>query len=339
MIPHTAIPVQAAPLQTTRWQEELSQAVRDPRELFELLELDPSTLPAALAAHQDFKLMAPRPYLAKIRKRDINDPLLAQILPLGAELAAAPGYNADPLGENSANPAPGLIHKYHGRVLLIVSPVCAIHCRYCFRRHFPYEDNQPGRKEWQQALSYISNDSSISEVIFSGGDPLAANDHQLAWLSAQIAAFPHIKRLRVHTRFPVVIPSRINNSCLQWLRDSRLKTSVVLHVNHPNELGEDTRGAVERLKASGIDVLNQAVLLKGVNDNAETLITLSEKLYDTGILPYYLHVLDTVQGAAHFTVARHKIIDLQQHLLTKLPGYLVPKIVIEQSGASSKLPI
>ena len=339
MIPHTVIPVQATPPQITSWQDELSQAVRDPQELFELLELEHSSLSAALAAHQDFNLMVPRPYLAKIHKGDINDPLLAQVLPSGAELLASPGYVADPLEENSANPAPGLIHKYHGRVLLIVSPACAVHCRYCFRRHFPYSDNQPGRKQWQQALNYIAADSSINEVIFSGGDPLAANDHQLQWLSAQIAAIPHIKRLRVHTRLPVVIPSRINDSCVQWLRDSRLRTNVVLHVNHANELGEDTQQAVELLKASGIDVLNQSVLLRGVNDSAETLIELSEKLYDIGILPYYLHVLDTVQGAAHFAVSRQKIIHIQQQLLATLPGYLVPKIVIEAPGADSKLPI
>ena len=339
MIPHTVIPVQATPLQFASWQDELSQAVRDPLELFELLELDHSSLPAALAADQDFKLMVPRPYLAKIRKGDINDPLLAQILPSGAELLTSPGYSADPLEENSANPAPGLIHKYHGRVLLIVSPTCAVHCRYCFRRHFPYGDNQPGRKQWQQTLNYIAADSSISEVIYSGGDPLAANDHQLQWLTDQIAAIAHIKRLRVHTRLPVVIPSRITESCLRWLSASRLRTNVVLHVNHANELGEDTRGTVERLKASGIDVLNQSVLLKGVNDSAEILITLSEKLYDMGILPYYLHVLDTVQGAAHFAISQQKIIDIQQQLLATLPGYLVPKIVIEEPGPDSKLPI
>lgn len=334
MIPHTAIP-----LQTCTWQEELSRAVRDPRELFDLLELNTSTLLSSLAAHKDFKLMVPRPYLAKIQKGNINDPLLAQVLPLGAELVETVGYSVDPLEEASANPAPGLIHKYHGRVLLIVSPACAVHCRYCFRRHFPYQDNQPGRKQWQQALDYIAADSSISEVIFSGGDPLAAKDNHLHWLTTHIAAITHVKRLRVHTRFPVVIPARINSDCLQWLTETRLKTIIVLHANHANELGDDTHQAVMQLKAAGVDVLNQAVLLKGINDDPQALISLSEKLFATGILPYYLHTLDPVQGAAHFAIGRQEIDRLQQHLLTSLPGYLVPKLVLEKPGAASKVPL
>ncbi len=334
MIPHTA-----APLQTSSWQEELSRAIRDPHELFKLLELDSATLPAALAADKDFALKVPLPYLARIRKGDINDPLLAQVLPTGAELLTTPGYSSDPLEENRANPASGLIHKYKGRVLLIVSPACAIHCRYCFRRHFPYGDNQPGRKQWQAAFDYIAADSTISEVILSGGDPLAANDNYLQWLTAQIASIAHIKRLRVHTRFPVMIPSRIDENCIQWLTGTCLKTIVVLHVNHPNELDVGVREAVDRLKIAGAYVLNQAVLLKGINDDANTLIALSEKLFATGILPYYLHVLDPVLGAAHFDCDKHKIIDLGIQLRANLPGYLVPKVVSEQPGAHSKVPL
>lgn len=334
MIPHTVIP-----LQTEYWQDELSRAIRNPRELFELLELDPADLPSSLQAHGDFKLNVPRPYLAKIRRGDINDPLLAQVLPIGLELVPTADYSIDPLGENAANPVPGLIHKYYGRVLLVVSPACAIHCRYCFRRHFPYADNQPGRLQWQHALDYISAEPSISEVILSGGDPLAANDQHLHWLTTQIAAIPHVTRLRVHTRFPVVIPSRINDDCLHWLSETRLKTVVVLHVNHPNELGDDTQQAVARLKKAGIDVLNQAVLLNGVNDNADTLVKLSEQLFVHGILPYYLHVLDTVQGAAHFAVDPVRIHQLREQMLIRLPGYLVPKVVIEKPGAASKLPL
>lgn len=334
MIPHSVIPLQAY-----TWQEELSRAVRDPRELFDLLELDTSTLLPSLAAHKDFRLMVPRPYLAKIEKGNIDDPLLAQVLPKGAELVETAGYSADPLEEASANPAPGLIHKYFGRVLLIVSPACAVHCRYCFRRHFPYQDNQPGRKQWQQALDYIAADPSIGEVIFSGGDPLAANDNYLHWLTAQIAAISHVKRLRVHTRLPVVIPARINSDCLQWLSGTRLKTVVVLHVNHANELGKDTHRAVAKIKAGGVDVLNQAVLLKGVNDNPETLVSLSEELFATGILPYYLHTLDSVQGAAHFAVSRPEIDHLHEYLLARLPGYLVPRLVREEPGTASKVPV
>ena len=329
MIPHTAIPLQTSPLQAVSWQEELAQAISDPHKLFALLELDASTLPSALLAHKDFRLKVPHPYLEKIRRGDINDPLLKQVLPIGSELAVVPGYHTDPLAESTANPVPGLIHKYHGRVLLVVSPACAIHCRYCFRRHFPYQNNNPGRQQWQQALDYVAMNQSINEVNFSGGDPLAANDQHLRWLTEQIASIAHVKRLRVHTRLPVVIPSRITDDCIRWLTETRLQSIVVLHTNHPNELGNDVQGAVARLKSAGIDVLNQTVLLNGVNAQADTLISLSEKLYETGILPYYLHILDAVQGAEHFAVKDEQVKKLQQQMLASLPGYLVHKIVVE----------
>ena len=331
MIPHTSLP-----LESLGWQEELSRAIRDPRELFRLLELNPAYLSKAIEAHGDFKLMVPRPYLARMTRGDINDPLLAQVLPTAAELVTTPGYSLDPLGESEANPAPGLIHKYHGRVLLIASPACAIHCRYCFRRHFPYELNQPGRRQWSQALDYIDQDLSIREVILSGGDPLAANDQLLSWLVKEIAAIPHVRRLRVHTRFPVVIPQRINQSCLGWLSATRLKVVFVLHVNHPQELDDDIARSVSKLRAANVDVLNQSVILRGVNDCAETLADLSEKLHQTGVLPYYLHQLDAVQGAAHFSMSKNQLKLLQTELLGRLPGYLVPKFVREEAGADSK---
>jgi len=326
-------------VQTISWQDELARAISDPRKLFALLELDTATLASVLPAHKDFKLKVPHPYLKKIRRGDINDPLLRQVLPIGNELAEMPGYHTDPLAESMANPMPGLIHKYHGRVLLVVSPACAIHCRYCFRRHFPYQNNNPGRQQWQRPLDYIAMNPSINEVIFSGGDPLAANDQHLRWLTEQIASIAHVKRLRVHTRLPVVIPSRITADCVKWLTETRLQSIVVLHINHPNELGNDVQEAVARLKSAGIDVLNQTVLLNGVNARADTLISLSEKLYETGILPYYLHVLDAVQGAEHFAVKDEKVKELQQQMLARLPGYLVPRIVIEKPGAASKLPV
>ena len=272
-------------------------------------------------------------------KGDTDDPLLKQVLPQSAEMLSTPGFNADPLGEAASNPIPGVVHKYHGRALLIISPACAVHCRYCFRRHFPYEDNTLGKGEWQTALDYLASDPSISEVIYSGGDPLAANDNFLLWITEQIAAIPHIKRLRIHTRLPLVIPSRINPSCLHWLTTTRLKVVMVWHINHPNEIDHAVKQAAAQLKRRGIELLNQSVLLKEVNDNAATLALLSEQLFDAGIMPYYIHRLDKVAGAAHFDISDDKIQQLQQDLLRLLPGYLVPRFVCEQAGALSKLPL
>ena len=328
-------------LQERTWQEELAASIRDPETLWQLLELDPKLLDAAYLAANDFPMRVPQPYLERIRKGDINDPLLRQVLPLKNELVAALalGYTKDPLNENCSNPAMGLIHKYHGRVLLIVNPNCAINCRYCFRRHFPYQENKPGRSEWQQALEYIASDTSITEVIYSGGDPLAASDKQLMWLTEQIAAIPHIQRLRVHTRLPVVIPSRITGHCLQWLTGTRLKPVVVIHCNHFNELDEHVVAAMKLLKKAGITLLNQTVLLKGVNDSSDALCQLSERLFESDVLPYYLHLLDKVEGAAHFEVDDQRAKILHAELLARLPGYLVPKLVREVADQPHKLPV
>lgn len=334
MIPHSD-----RPLQTTQWQEELSRAINDPAELFDLLELDRQLLPASMAASNSFALRVPRPFVAKMRKGDLADPLLAQVLPGGPELESVAGYSQDPLAESLTNPVPGLIHKYRGRVLLIGSPVCAVNCRYCFRRHFPYAENQPSKQQWRTALAYIAEHPEISEVILSGGDPLAANDNQLSWLARTLAEIPHLQRLRVHTRLPVVIPSRVTAACVDWLSETRLRAIVVLHINHPNEIDSDLQRAVFKLRQANIDVLNQSVLLKGVNDHATTLATLSEKLFNVGILPYYLHMLDPVAGAAHFAVDRSRTIALQEELLARLPGYLVPRVVKEIPKAASKLPL
>ncbi|OUS18494.1 EF-P beta-lysylation protein EpmB [Gammaproteobacteria bacterium 50_400_T64] len=321
------------------WQEELAAAIRTPADLLERLELNPAQLDASPVAQQAWSLRVPLPYVQRMNKGDIDDPLLKQVLPLGAEMLAAPGFSRDPLGEEDANPVPGVVHKYQGRALLIISPACAIHCRYCFRRHFPYEDNTLGRKEWQMALDYLASDKSISEVIYSGGDPLAANDNFLLWITQQIATIPHIKRLRIHTRLPLVIPSRIDPSCLHWMTATRLKVVMVWHINHPNEIDQAVSQAAQRLKRHGIELLNQTVLLKQVNDSVYTLAELSEKLFDVGIMPYYIHRLDKVSGAAHFEVSDNKIQQLQQALLNALPGYLVPRFVCEQAGALSKLPL
>lgn len=321
------------------WQEELSSCVRDPDELIRLLQLEDSPLALAEAAWRQFPVRVPRPYLRRMRVGDPNDPLLKQVLPLAAETVPTPGFIADPLGEQASNPIPGLIHKYHGRVLLVASPACAIHCRYCFRRHFPYDNNTPSRNQWQQALAYLRADSSITEVILSGGDPLAANDRQLGWLAAQLASIPHLRRLRVHTRLPVVIPARITDDCLDWLAGTRLHSSMVIHVNHPNELDDEVAAALATLRRRGVTLLNQTVLLKDVNDQTNTLADLSERLFEFGVLPYYLHLLDRVEGAAHFEVLEKDAVDLMGQLLARLPGYLVPKLVREIAGEASKSPI
>lgn len=321
------------------WQQALAGSIRDPKELFELLELDMKQLPAAIQANREFPLRVPHAFVSRIAKRDWNDPLLKQILPVSQELDFQSGYTTDPLDEKSTNSLPGLIHKYHGRVLLIVSGGCAINCRYCFRRHFPYSENNPGRQAWPDTLEYIANDSSISEVIFSGGDPLAASNSLLAGLAKQLESIPHVKTLRIHTRMPIMIPQRIDSECLNWLTASRLNPVMVIHCNHPNELDEDTGAALSKLKSAGVTLLNQSVLLAGVNDQAQILRRLSERLFEFGVLPYYLHLLDKVEGAAHFDVDNDTGAAIIRELLATLPGYLVPKLVKEYAGANSKIPI
>ncbi len=340
MIHRTAITWQApASKIAPRWQNELADIIRSPEELLTLLELDTVHLPAALAASRDFALRVPRAFAERMRKGDPDDPLLRQVLPLGDELQAAPGYSEDPLGEAAANPHPGLIHKYHGRVLLIVSGGCAINCRYCFRRHFPYADNNPGRARWQTALDYIAADETITEVIYSGGDPLNAPDRQLAWLTERVAAIDHVRRLRVHTRLPVVLPNRIDEDCLAWLTGHRLQTTVVIHSNHPREIDASVGAALTRLRQSGITLLNQAVLLRDINDRADTLAELSERLFEWGVLPYYLHLLDPVAGAHHFDVPDAEALCLLDRLRARLPGYLVPRLVREIAGEPHKTPV
>ena len=325
--------------QTNRWQDDMANLIRQPHELLRILELDPSLLETLQNSSHQFNLRVPRQFVEKMKKGDINDPLLRQVLPLKEELQVSELYSMDPLQEASSNPHPGLLHKYHGRVLLVVSASCAIHCRYCFRRHFPYQDNKPSRENWQSVLNYISEDKSINEVIFSGGDPLSASDKYLSRLTAQISQIPHIKRLRIHTRLPILLPNRIDDACLLWLKTPRLQTIMVLHSNHPNEIDHQTATMVSRLRQADITVLNQSVLLKGINDNVDILTSLSEKLFDAGILPYYLHLLDKVANVEHFDIPEAQARHLYQQLLARLPGFLVPKLVKELPQAVSKLPI
>ncbi|MEH6639083.1 MAG: EF-P beta-lysylation protein EpmB [Porticoccaceae bacterium] len=338
MIPHHTLSGQPTE-QMPDWQTELANAVTDITELATLLDLDPATLEPSAAAQAQFPLRVPHAFIARMRKGDPNDPLLLQVLPTDREMLPTPGYSNDPLEEADANPIPGLIHKYQGRVLLVVSPACAIHCRYCFRRHFAYADNTPGRERWQQALAYIAADTSIREVIYSGGDPLAANDQMLLWLTEQIAAIPHIKRLRVHTRLPVVIPARINKACLHWLTATRLQSVVVLHINHGNEIDSPLAQAVAAIRAHGIIVFNQSVLLRDINNCPNILQSLNEKLFDIGVIPYYLHRLDKVAGAADFDISDTEMHAIYRQLLTLDSGYLTPKLVVEIPGHGSKTPL
>jgi EF-P beta-lysylation protein EpmB len=319
------------------WQQHLQQAITDPGELLALLALDPEYTEAAIAASRLFPLKVPRTFIDRIEKGNINDPLLRQVLPVAAELDTVNGYTSDPVGEQTAQ-ATGVIHKYHGRVLLMVNGHCAVNCRYCFRRDFPYDDNRLNRVQWQTTIDTIGKDTSISEVIYSGGDPLASSDKQLQWLTEQLAAIPHIKRLRIHTRLPVVIPNRITKDTLNWMTQADLSTVVVLHINHPQELNDDDFiNSIQTMKSAGITLLNQAVLLRGVNDNSDTLCELSEALFDAGILPYYLHVLDKVTGSAHFDTDETLAKSLHAQLTAYLPGYLVPKLVREVADQPSKM--
>jgi EF-P beta-lysylation protein EpmB len=322
---------------TCAWQTALGQAISDPAELLNILELDPNLLDAAKSAAKLFPLKVPRGFVARMQKGNINDPLLKQILPLGAELIETPGFNQDPLQEADVNPIPGLLHKYKGRVLLTFVGTCGINCRYCFRRHFPYGENNPGTEGWDRALKYIAEDETIDEVILSGGDPLIAHDKTLRVFSEKLNAIPHIKRLRIHSRMPIVLPERISPEFVQWLRELKQKPVLVMHCNHPQEINNTVREAMRALTEAGIVLLNQAVLLKGVNDNVETLIALSETLFAAGIQPYYLHLLDKVQGSAHFDLAVQHAQTLHWELSQRLSGYLVPKLVYEKAGAPAKL--
>ena len=257
------------------WQQALANVVRDPRELFELLSLDIEALPGALAAIDSFPLRVPRSFIARMTKGDWHDPLLQQVLPVARELEIQPGFSDDPLAELGSNPLPGLIHKYQSRVLLIVSGGCAINCRYCFRRHFPYDDNNPGRGQWADTLEYIAADPSINEVILSGGDPLAASDKLLADLVGQLQNIPHLTTLRVHSRLPVVIPQRITEQTLAWLTGGRLQPVLVIHSNHANELDRQVQRSLAAAREAGVTLLNQSLLLASVNDSAAALKALS----------------------------------------------------------------
>ncbi len=319
------------------WQQQLREAIRTPDALANALGLEPAELGFSAQADRDFAMLVPRAFVARMTPGDARDPLLRQVLAGAAEESSPPDYSDDPVGETgSANPVPGIIHKYHGRLLLTVASGCAVNCRYCFRRHFPYADNQLSRREWQRAVDYIRADSSVGEVILSGGDPLVARDDYLSELVSALAAIPQVHTLRIHTRLPVVIPARVTPELADALCRPGLSTVVVLHSNHPNEIDAGVTAAAASLRAAGITLLNQSVLLAGINDRADILEQLSTALFRAGILPYYLHLLDRVRGAAHFAVDETRARALVGELAVRCAGYLVPRLVRESAGEGSK---
>lgn len=320
------------------WLNDLTNAISDPFLLLKTLEIDPTPWESGLAARKLFALRVPMSFVERMEVGNPYDPLLRQVLPLEEEFEVHSGYSLDPLEEQD-NAIPGLLHKYKNRVLMIVKGGCAVNCRYCFRRHFPYEDNKGSKRHWQTALDYIATQPEVNEVIFSGGDPLMAKDHELQWLIEKIDQIPHIKRLRIHSRLPVVLPARINEQLCMLLKQSRLQTVLVTHINHANEINDEFRQAMTKLKQANVTLLNQAVLLKGVNDSVGALSQLSEALFDAGILPYYLHVLDKVQSAAHFMVDDAQARRLIAGVLENVSGYLVPRLTREIGGRNSKTPL
>ena len=322
--------------QVPEWQTAVRQAVTDPAELLTLLDLDPALLPAARAAAQSFRLRVPHPFIARMRRGDPHDPLLRQVLPLGDELADVPGFVRDPLAEIAAGTTDGLLHKYAGRALVVTTGACAVHCRYCFRRHFPYSDAHAAADGWEAVLERFAADSTLDEAILSGGDPLSLSDRRLAQLVEGLSAIPHLKRLRIHTRQPIVVPSRVDDALIAWLSATRLAVVVVLHTNHAAEVDDAVRAAIAALRRAGASVLNQSVLLRGVNDDADALVALSHALFDAGVMPYYLHQLDPVAGAAHFDVSDARALELHEAMQARLPGYLVPRLVREIPGRPSK---
>ncbi len=322
-----------------RWQTQLAEAIARPADLLRELELDPA-LPQLDAAHlRDFPLRVPRGYVARMRKGDPQDPLFLQVWPHAQEAEPTPGYGTDAVGDLVKLKSGGVIHKYEGRALVITTGACAIHCRYCFRRHFPYSDALASRDQWRETLSVVAADSSIREVILSGGDPLALTDDKLATFVAGLEQIPTIERLRLHTRLPVVLPERVDERMLAWLRNTPLQKVVVIHANHPQEIDSSVRRACQDLRAAGATVLNQSVLLKGINNSADILAALSEALFHSGVLPYYLHEMDRVLGAGHFEVEGGESQTIMRELNTRLPGYLVPRLVREVAGAPGKTPV
>tara|TARA_R110002072_G_scaffold157176_1_gene307748 strand:- start:312 stop:1304 length:993 start_codon:yes stop_codon:yes gene_type:complete len=323
-------------MQSLSWQEQLAQAIRQPADLLEFVGLEAGSIGYSQQAIAQFPVRVPYAFANRIKKNDPNDPILRQVFPYKAEDAEANGFINDPLAELNVQPLKGLLQKYKSRVLSITTGACAVHCRYCFRRHYPYQESSSSNKHWQASLDLIKNDNSIEEVILSGGDPLTLSDRRLQDICSSLATIKHIKRIRFHTRLPVVLPARITTTLLKQVTDNDKSIIFVIHTNHVNELDNSVSKIIKRLQEFNILVLNQSVLLKGINDSVEALINLSERLVKDNIIPYYLHLLDPVAGAAHYDVPLDEAKKLIDEMQARVSGYLVPKLVKEEIGASSK---
>ena len=335
MIPASPAQLNLAP----SWQHQWRDAVRDPRDLLRMLGLDGLATRISDAAAAQFPLRVPRAFVARMRHGDPADPLLRQVLPLDDEERLVPGFDLDAVGDAAARTANGVLQKYRGRALLVATGSCAVHCRYCFRRHFDYASDTAAAGGWQAAVAQVAADPTVEEVILSGGDPLSLATPKLAELTEALAAIPHVQRLRIHTRLPIVLPDRVDDALDAWLRGLRWPVTVVVHANHANEFDATVDAALSRLRAAGALLLNQAVLLRGVNDDVETLAALSVRGHAAGVLPYYLHQLDRVQGTAHFEVDDATALALHRALAARVSGYLVPRLVRELPGDPGKRPL
>ncbi|MGN6225242.1 EF-P beta-lysylation protein EpmB [Pseudoxanthomonas sp.] len=339
MITAAPSPMQPAPLARPRWQEAWRDAVRDPRELLAMLGLETLAARISDAAAEQFPLRVPRGFVARMVPGDADDPLLRQVLPLDDEMRPVPGFGLDAVGDAAARTATGVLQKYRGRALLVATGSCAVHCRYCFRRHFPYAEETAARDGWREALEAIRADAGVEEVLLSGGDPLSLATPKLAELTAALAGIPHVRRLRIHSRLPVVLPERVDDGLVRWLAGLPWPVAFVIHANHANEFDAEVDAALGRLRGAGAQLLNQAVLLRGVNDSVEALAALGERSFAAGVLPYYLHQLDRVAGVAHFEVPDEQALALHAQLRARLSGYLVPRLVREVPGDTGKRPL
>jgi len=326
----------SVPGQSPDWQQQMATAFKRLEDLFDYIEIDPGQLSSAEAAARNFPLRVPRGYAARMEKGNLKDPLLRQVLPVADEMVRHSDYLAAPVSDRESSVAAGTLHKYQGRVLLIATGSCGVHCRYCFRRHYPYRDASAGRDNWRGAIDHLQKSRDVSEVILSGGDPLTLSDERLRRLARALEKIPHLRRLRIHTRLPLLVPGRITDELVDWFARGRLQPVMVLHANHAREISGELRTGLEALRRQGVTLLNQSVLLRGVNDSETALSDLSQSLFSSGVLPYYLHLLDRVQGAAHFEVAEPEALSLYRQIRDQLPGYLVPRLVRDESGKGSK---
>jgi EF-P beta-lysylation protein EpmB len=335
----TAPPLSLQPPAPADWRHQWRDAVRDPRELLSLLGLDALASRISDAAAAQFPMRVPRSFVARMRHGDPHDPLLRQVLPIDDENRIVPGFDLDAVGDVAARTAHGVLQKYRGRALLVATGSCAVHCRYCFRRHFDYAGDTAAAGNWREAVARIAEDPTIEEVLLSGGDPLSLATPKLAELTDALAAIPHLRRLRIHTRLPIVLPDRVDDALVAWLRALPWPVVVVVHANHANEFDATVDAAMARLRGAGATLLNQAVLLRAVNDDLEALADLGMRGLAAGVIPYYLHQLDRVQGAAHFEVDDATALDLHRALRARTSGYLVPRLVRELPGDTGKRPL